>query len=542
MIKIQPKRSRRAASVTKSTSAPVGGLNVVDAIQGMPTTDAIQLINWIATQYGVRCRKGYREWFIELGAEVRTIMEYSPDRAAAATDAKIFAVTDAAIYDVTTSGNVPVVSQALAGTDLCGRLSHTSMANSAGTFLLTAANTGGYRYFDGTAWATPTFGGGAGQVSGCDPATFGYVQMWKRRAWFHEVGTTSLWYLAVDSVTGVATEFDVGPQLEHGGIVSFIARWTIDAGEGIDDYLVIGGENGDILVYKGTDPASSATFGLVGVWYVGRLPIGQRPSVQFGGDLLVLTATGLQPLSYVTRGGQSLLRSSSVDYLKKIQPLFSELLLDTSDQLGWELALSDSENLLVVLTPPNGTTAYNQYALYTNNNTWCEFNNMDMSTALASSDGRFFYGTTDGKVIQAFTGFFDNVAYGASTGDGIAGVIQPSYQYFGYPGVTKQMHLIRGNFLAADRPGVTAAAIADFEQNTIVAAPTVGGPGGGALWDVALWDVAVWSGAQNAYSDWQSVNAIGYAISGYFRTLCVGETLLASIDYIYEPVRGGPQL
>ncbi len=503
-----------------------------DAINSMPVSDAIDLVNWIPQQYGVRSRKGFSEWAIGFGAPIRTVFQYAPDRDNVLGQ-QLFAATDSDIYDITTSTAAPISVETLTGADQYGRLTTSMMANSAGTFLLITSNEGGYRYYDGTTWTTPIMGGGAGQVAGVDPADLIYIQMWKRRAWFIEKGTANVWYGPVDSLTGTFNKLDVGPQLVNGGVLSFIGRWTIDAGEGIDDFLVIGGENGDIVIYKGTDPASSSTFGLVGVWYVGRLPVGHRCSIQYGGDLLIITATGIQPLSYVTRGGQSLLRSSSVDYLSKVQPRFGELLSSLSDQLGWELTLSLQENLLIVQVPTNGTSVFDQYVMYTNGNTWCKFTGMPMACAFAGQMG-FFFGTEDGRVCKGLSGYFDDVAYGETVGNGIGGIIQPAYSYFGRPGMNKQWQMVRPTFLAADRPGVTVAVVADYQQNILSGSP-VYTIGDGALWDVALWDLGVWSGNLRTYDDWYAAAAIGYAGTAYFVTVVVGDTFLVSIDYMFEP-------
>lgn len=519
-------------SRSKSTSAPVGGLNVVSALQGMPETDAFELTNWLAQQYGVRSRKGYMEWAINLDGPVQTVMEYVPDRNNVSAK-KLFAATDTNIYDVTISTNAPAVSLALPGSANFGRFTSTMFANAAGTFLLACSNEGGFKYYNGTTWASPSLGGGAGQVTPVDPTKLIYVQQWKHRNWFIEKGTTKVWYSDVDLITGTFHPLDVGPSLEHGGGLSFIGRWSIDAGEGIDDFLVIGGEKGDILIYKGTDPSSATTFGLVGVWYIGSLPVGHRTSVQFGGDLLVLGNTGIQPLSYITRGGQSLLRSSSVDYLRKIQPRFGDLLSASSNQLGWEMVMSLEESLLVVLTPPQSTTEYNQYALYTNQNTWSKFAGMNMACAFSSESG-VFYGSIEGKVYKALTGFFDNVLYGQTVGNGIAGIIQTSYQYYGYPGMNKQWHLVRPTFIASDRPSVTVAIVADYQQNILPSSP-VYTVSQGAKWDVSLWDQATWGGGLNTYNDWLGAAALGYAGSAYLNTVCVGDTFLVSLDYLYEP-------
>jgi hypothetical protein len=511
--------------------APVGGLNVCDAINLMPKNDAIELVNWIAQQYGVRSRKGYKEWAINFPAEVRTIMEYAPARASI-VDYKMFAVTDAHIYDITGSTNAPVSAFALPNTDQYGRFTWVNAANIAGNFLLACSNNGGYHKYDAVGgWVTITMGGGANQVSGVDPNNLIFVTSWKGRQWFIEKGTTKAWYTAPNAITGALTAFDFGPLMKKGGVLSFIASWTIDAGTGVDDYLVLGGENGDILIYKGTDPSSAATFGQVGNWYVGRLPVGHRGFVQYGGDLLILSSAGIQPLSYVTRGGQSLFRVSSVDYLRKIQPLFSDILAAGLDQYGWEICLSLDENL-VILQQPTATTSYEQYALYTNENTWSKFRGMPMSSMFAGSQG-FFFATPDNKVCQGLTGFFDAVPYGQTVGNGIVGVIQPSYNYFGRPGQNKQWHMIRPTFLAVDKPAVTVTMLADFQQDVVPSTP-IYGASQGAKWDVSLWDQAYWAGSMRQYSSWVGAAALGYAGSAILTTVVAGDTYLVSIDYTWE--------
>lgn len=506
---------------------------MVDAINLMPKMDAIELVNWIAQQYGVRSRKGYFEWAINFPETVRTIMEYAPARASVASY-KMFAVTDANIYDITSSTSAPPVSTALPGTDLYGRFSWVMSANAGGTNLLCCSNSGGYRYYNGTAWSVPTMGGGAGQVSGVDPANLGFVTLWKSRAWFIEKGTTKAWYAAPNAVTGAFAMFDFGPLLKKGGVLSFIASWTLDAGTGVDDYLVVGGENGDILIYKGTDPSSIATFAMVGNWYVGRLPVGQRCFAQYGGDLLILSAAGIQPLSYVTRGGQSLFRVSSVDYLRKVQPLFSSIIAQGLDQYGWEICLSVDENLLV-LQQPTVTSTYEQYAMYTDSDSWSKFSGMPMSSMFAGAQG-FFFATEDNRVCKGFSGFFDDVAYGEVVGNGIAGIIQPSYSYFGYPGRTKQWHMVRATFLAVDQPAVSITMLADYQQSFLPSSP-VYTPGNGAKWDVSLWDASYWAGGLKTYSQWVGAAALGFAGSAVLSTVVLGDTFLASLDYTYE--KGG---
>lgn len=531
-MKVPVKPQRPPVLSSKSMPAPVGGLNVCDPINLMPKADAIDLVNWIAQQYGVRSRKGFKEWAINFPLEVRTIMEYAPARAAVA-DYKMFAVTDGNIYDISSATLAPPVSLALPGTDLYGRFSWTNMSNLAGSFLLCCSNSGGYRIYNALGgWVPITMGAGPNQISGINPDNFCFVTNWKGRAWFIEKGTTRAWYTAPNSITGAVSSFDFGPLMKKGGVLSFIASWTIDAGTGVDDYLVIGGENGDILIYKGTDPSTAATFGQVGNWFVGRLPVGQRCFVQYGGDLMILSSNGIQPLSYVTRGGQSLFRVSSVDYLKKVQPLFSDLLAGTIDQYGWEICMSIDENLIILQQPTN-TSVYEQYALYTNQNTWSKFSGMPMTSMFAGAFG-FFFATADGRVCQGLTGYFDDVQYGETVGSGIRGTIQPSYSYFSAPGENKQWHMIRPTFLAVDRPAVTVTMLADFQQGVVPSYP-VYSSGSGATWDISLWDQSYWAGGMKTFATWVGAAALGYAGSAILTTVVLGDTFLISLDYTWEP-------
>ena len=62
----------------KTQVAPIGGLNARDNIANMAPNDAVKLTNWVPDTYGVRCRKGYREWAINFPSslQVSSIMGY----------------------------------------------------------------------------------------------------------------------------------------------------------------------------------------------------------------------------------------------------------------------------------------------------------------------------------------------------------------------------------------------------------------------------------------------------------------------------------
>ena len=67
------------------------------------------------------------------------------------------------------------------------------------------------------------------------------------------------------SVGGAAQVLDLSSIAKYGGHLVDLDTWTIDAGYGVDDNLVFITSNGEVIVYRGTDPSSAATWALAGV-------------------------------------------------------------------------------------------------------------------------------------------------------------------------------------------------------------------------------------------------------------------------------------
>jgi hypothetical protein len=531
-----------------SVPAPIGGLNARDSIANMDPTDAVALENWIPDSYGVRCRKGFVEWAINFpaGKEVQSILSWFGPATTfpsgsylinpTSLPGKVFAATPDGLYDITSPTNVPVITQALSGSTYAGWFSSSMLTNVAGSFLLAASEDDGYFYYDGAVWSKPTMGGGAGQISGVDPADLCFVLNWKRRVWFVEKDTTRAWYLATDAITGTASSFDFGSLFPHGGKLAYLASWTIDAGEGIDDFFVAVSSNGDVLIYKGTDPASATAFGIVGAYYVGQIPEGRRAFCQYGGDLIIVSTDGVVPVSMITRGGAGLLVASNKEYSTKIRPLIGSDLRASFTMRGWDAFLHPSERLLIVGVPDYSETVSSQYAMSTSQNQWCNFSGIP-AYSYGNVGGYTLTGTRDGRVLLLFSSFFDNVPYGASAGDGIRGVIQPAFSAFGTPALEKQFLMIRPVMLSADTPSVSIDVNVNYQVNSPAGTLSFS-TDTGSLWDTAFWDTAVWGGSLKTFSEWASVSGIGFAGAASILTTTLADSVLASIDYCV--MSGGP--
>jgi hypothetical protein len=533
-----------------SVPAPIGGLNARDPISAMPPTDAYDLQNWIPQQYGLKMRKGYANWATDIGAgdeTIKSILNYFPNNATISTSGtfvtnpslfpgEVYCATDDDIYEITSPGASPVSVVTLSGTDEAGRISSVNFSNSAGTFLLFCSEIDGYYTYDGAAVVKVTMGVGANQVSVGDPTDFCQVALWKRRAWFVERSSSSVWYLDADALYGAAEELDLGPLLKKGGSIAWIANWTIDAGEGIDDLLVICSENGEILLYKGTDPSSAATFGLVGTWDVGEVPKGRRGFCQIGGDLLVLSNMGINPISYVTRGGASMLMASQKDYTSKIMRQFNDDIAATFNQYGWAMTVVPREGLLIVTVPDGTYSVTTQYAMNLTSGAWTRFNAMDVQ-CMAMVAGWLMFGTSESTVNLAFAGTTDGQTLAGAAGNPIVGVVQPAFNAFGEGAQLKHFLMARMSFLAATTPAIRCSMNTDFQTDYPISAPTVTAAAPASVWDTGLWDSARWSGGAPPLQVWQNTPGVGYYGSLTLLTSSVDELILTNIDYVFE--KGG---
>jgi len=425
----------------------------------------------------------------------------------------------------------------LGGATYSGVMVTNMFTNAAGaTFLLANSESDGYYTYDGTTWLKVTLGGGATQITPVDPALLVFNLPWKNRVFFIEKDTARVWYTATNALYGTVTVFDFGPLLKHGGAVAYIADWTIDAGTGVDDLLVIVGYNGDVLVFKGTDPASATTFALVGTWFVGEIPAGRKSFSQFGGDLLMLSTSGLFPISYVTRGGAQILQASDKEYTSKIQQKINGDLGATFNKPGWTVNLAARENLLVITTPNTAESVDYQYVMSMITNEWTTFSGVPMN-AVNTISGFVLSSDLLGNVFIDFVTPLDKINFCSLGGIGITGFVQPAFSYFGNSGAYKHFLMVRPTFLSSGDPAVSLQMNTDFSSNAPVSNPAIPASTT-SKWDTALWNQSVWGGAMKTVHQWDGVVGAGFAGSLAMKVVGEGGTIFASTDYMYEV--GGP--
>lgn len=508
-----PVTDARVAS-TVQVPAPYGGWNARGNLANMPPLDAIVLDNIFPGVQEVSLRKGMVGFKTGFADPVHSLLVYNGP-----TFSKMFASTDNAIYDSTAAGAIG----ASVATCTYGYWHYVNFATAGGSFLLAVNAVDNAKLYDGTTWTTIT-GVSVPAITGIATDLLSGISLHKKRVWFIEEDSMSLWYLPAESIAGAATEFPVGSLFRKGGKVVSIGSWTLDGGQGSDDYFVIVTSNGEIAVYQGTDPASSATWALVGVYDAG-IPVGRKPLIDFGGDLLYLSRNGLFPLSKLL---QSTIIDRSTAFSYKIDGAFLSAAETYSTNASWEMLPYRAGNFLIVNIPVSNDALSYQYVMNTITGAWCRFTGWNAFCWAIMGSDLYFGG--EAKVYQAWVGTDDD-------GTAITATWAQSYNSLGYNG-QKSISMIRPNFSLAGNATLVMAFDADFKTFNSQTMITYTDGAASSLWDSALWDTGLWPvGLTTLEPKWTTVpGELGYMHS--FRgqlTTTVASFSWTSLNYAIQP-------
>ncbi len=501
-------------TATTSLPCPTGGWNALDSLADMPPTDARFLVNWFPSTTDILLRFGYSNHATGLGAQVETLAHYS----GGATD-KLFAWAGTSVFDATASGAVgAAVVTALTN----ARWQFINVANAAGNWFMAVNGVDKLLLYDGTTWEKVD-GGSAHAITGVTTSTLVNIYGFKHRVWFIQKNTLDLWYLGTDAISGAATKFSLAGVCKKGGYLVGINSWTIDAGEGVDDYLVFMTSQGELIAYKGTDPASATTWALHGVWELGA-PIGYRCFTKYSGDLLIICQDGVQPLSGALQSSRV---NPRVSLTNKIQYATSAAISSYSANFGWQLLNFPKENMLF-LNVPISVGSQQQFVMNNITRAWCNFTGWAANCWELFQDNPYFGG--NGVVCQAWNTNADN-------GTNINAVGAQAYSYFGARGTQKRWTLSRPIIQANGLPSIQSGLDIDFdeEQVTPIAVQAFAPD---SAWDTSLWDAGIWGGSLSVYKYWQGINGIGFAASYRIQGASNGvETRWLGTDFVFE--KGG---
>ena len=579
-------RPKQNTAKTASIPAPLGGWNARDSIAEMQPMDAVQMINFFPTPTDIQLRKGWTKKSTGITGQVDTVITYPTSSgyklfafagtkiwdASTSTASAVFdglsstkmqfvnfsntagnwivacngqdpvvvydgtkwfflatTSTAAVISSITHTGTTANVTTATAHGLVTGNeitVSGAAPTDYNGTYVITKTGANTFTYVMATTPATNAITVGSYTVlgvTGADSSTFINVNLFKNRLYFTQKNTLNCWYLDVDSIAGVASPLYFGGIARSGGYLQAMGTWTLDAGQGADDYAVFVTSMGEVIVYNGTDPTTAATWALKGVWQLGQT-FSRRCFTKWAGDLLLLTQDGLVPLA-------SALQSSRLDprvnITDKIYYPVSLAATNYYANFGWQVIYFASENMLILNIPVSN--GIEQYVMHTITKAWARFTGIQAYCFVNSGDNDLHFGG-DGYVGTFYSGFSDN-------GNNITGAVQQAYSYFDTPGQLKRFTLVRP-ILQTDNglPTVLCNISTDFQPvdnlGQVSFNPSILNTG---KWDSATWDNKNWGGGLVTTKIWQGVTGLGFTGSINMTVASQGiEFHWASTDYVME--------
>jgi hypothetical protein len=505
---LQPNyRPKRRVSNTASLSAPVGGWNARDSLADMNPNDAVILTNWFPSTNEVTLRKGHSRFATGFSGQVETVMSYN-----SGVIDELFAVDNGNVYNITAGGAIPAA-------DLSGltndRLEYINVTTPGGSYLYFVNATDLPYTYDGTTWANPA-------ITGVDETTLNSINLHKNRIWFTQENTLEAWYLGTASIAGAANLFDLSSVAQMGGYLVASATWTIDAGYGVDDIMVFITSEGEVILYRGTDPATAADWLLVGIFRIGSPVGGARCWLKYAGDLLVITKDGVVPLSGALQSSRT---NPKVAVTDKIQAATNTSIASYGSNFGWQLIDYPLGNMLILNVPTQEGADQEQYVMNTITKAWCNFSGWDANCWTLFNDQPYF--GSNGFVGLAWNTNADN-------GNNIDADALQAFNYFQERGTLKRYTMARPIFRTNGNPAVNININLDFDTTDTSSAvsftPTVY-----STWDVALWDVGVWGGGLSVLKNWQGVNGVGYSAGIRLTTASSGiELTWVSTDLVFE--------
>lgn len=504
----QAKRSgRQRISIFKTFPAPVGGWNARDPLAKMDPRDALVLENFFPRVADCAIRGGAANHVTGIPSNTKALMTYTP---ATGTN-RMFASTDTSIYDVTSAGAVGAAVAACTN----GKWQHVQMGTSAGSFLLMANGVDLMKRWDNAAWTNPAITG--------PTATSNIINLnvYKRRLFLIEVGKLNFWYLPVDVVAGAAVEFQLGPLCRKGGYTVAMGTWSLDAGDGPDDYAAFVTSEGELILFTGTDPGTAADWSLAGVFYVSK-PLGRRCFRRLGGDLILLTEQGAVPISQILKSATI---ERTVSLTNKIESAFTTAARSFGGNFGWEGLVYPAQSAFIFNVPTADGVTSEQYVMNLITKSWCKFTGWN-AFCWAEFNKEIYFGSTN-KVAKAWTGTSD---FGANI---MAGA-QTAYNYMG-DAIKKRFQLCRPLLLTDSNLAYSLGLSVDFKQQASLGAASYSVIAG-AIWDVSLWDSSYWAAGLEVITDWQTVASWeGFCASLLIRVDTNMVTVQwAATDYFYE--------
>lgn len=382
----------------------------------------------------------------------------------------------------------------------------------------------------GSATANGTASTLAAAITGVTTSTLTQGTVYRNRVFMVQTNSMNVWALPVDSIGGAAIQVSLAGVFRKGGSVLLTSSWSLDAGDGLDDKLVVVSTEGEAAVYQGSDPSDPTDWSIVGV-YDCPPPLGKNGTMRAGGDLVVLTQQGAVPVSQIISKDPAALSLAAVS--RAIEPDWTRD-AQARGTVPWEIVKWPSRSMALVTNPVvSANTPAQCYIVNLETGAWCKRTGWD-TRCFALHEDQVYFGTSDGKVMQAdITGMDDGANYYS--------IAAMAWDHLGSPGYEKTILSARGQFITEGLFVPQLSVSTDYTVNIPSPPNTSIGSSATGAWDVGEWDEAEWDsvGVPQPYNTrWNSIGQSGYVVSAQVQvtngSVLTPTAELVIIDILYE--------
>ncbi len=494
--------NRRAKSRNYTLPAPIGGLNVRDSLDTMPETDAIVMDNYLPQETKIILRKGYTP-YVMLSAKIETLVSYSYGDTAC-----FLACGGGKVWDISSSVQTTLLKEGFSLSDW------QSCQFKDRVFLVNGTDTPQVFYLQEN---EPVLENASFTGEGLLPSKLVNVALIKQRLFFVEKGTLNAWYgEEAGNIQGTLIKFDLSTVMRRGGRLMAICAWTQDGGHGIDDLTAFITSEGEVAVYAGSDPTSMDDWSLRGVYRMSK-PIGYKCTMQYQGDVVIISEDGYMPLSRALSIDRA--NASQIAFSDKIRGLVLNRTLHGKYKRGWQSLIYGRMGYALFNVPVS--EQFEQHVVNVSSGAWCRFTNI-RSHCWGLYQDRLYFGSDQG-VYLFDEGYADDKTP-------ILGSVEQAYSNLGSVNL-KKIQLINPRTRASAKYALVVYTNMDFEERQMNYAENIDRA------SLSKWNKVKWSSLANPIgtkwatlkgkiqSRWIANSATGFKASVVFKTKTSGNLI-----------------
>jgi hypothetical protein len=327
-----------------------------------------------------------------------------------------------------------------------------------------------------------------------DPLKFDKVLSHINRLWFADSKNLAVYYLPLQQKTGEVKLLPLNVLFRRGGHIRALATWSIDGGDGINDRLVIFSSNGECVIYAGIDPDSD--FSLVGIFRFDS-PLSRICVQNYGGDLYILSGTGVMPLSTLMKAETEELGESDTD----VYSAFNDVATLYRTSPGWQLGLDHTTGRFIANMPLGAANRYQQMIRFMPKPVWARWRDIPSRFWLWINH-RLYFSDDKGRVYEM------NPTFRSDEGQAITVDVQWAWHAYKSAGV-KHFKMLKPFVMTDGNPKLWMEMRVDYDTTRLRVTPDITTTDESSAWDVSYWDDTYWAAVPKTRSRWEGAAGLG---------------------------------